>query len=470
MVGITSYGGYVPRYRLSRELVGKAMGQRFAGGERAVASFDEDSFTMANEAAMNCLKGVDSSAVGAVYFASVSPPYIEKQISTLIGTVCDLPEGIATADFAGSARASTAALRQALELAGGGSGKQSLVCAADIRPFEPGTDLEQLFGDAAAAVLVGDKDPIASLLGTFSVSEEFLDYWRKKDDSSMQRGDAAFIQSYGYQRIVKKCVKGLLSQQGVGPADVSKLILNALDARGPQSVAKSLEFSEEQFLDPMMGSVGDAGNASALMLLISALEKAQPGDKLLLCNYSAGNADAFLFEVTPAIEGVRDGRRGVSHYMEMRRELPVYEKMLKFRGLLPAESVSPFASATLAWKEIKQNLKLLGVKCQECGRISYPRRHVCPNCLTKDRFDDFRLPSTGTVYTFAKDYLYPSPESPTGMAVVDLDGGGRFYGQVADADPKQIKIGMQVEMVMRRFHEGDGFVNYFWKLRPTSVS
>jgi len=26
---------------------------------------------------------------------------------------------------------------------------------------------------------------------------------------------------------------------------------------------------------------------------------------------------------------------------------------------------------------------------------------------------------------------------------------------------------MPVELTFRRFHQGDGFYNYFWKLRPT---
>ena len=465
MVGITSYGAYVPRYRLSRDVMGKAWGQRFVGGERAVANFDEDSFTMANEAAGNCLMGADPKSVGAVYFASVSAPYIEKEISSLIGTVWNLEREVSTADFAGSTRASTAALKAALEGAQADPRKQVLVCAADIRPSQPGSELEQYFGDAAAAVLVGAKDPIATVVGSYSVAEEFLDTWRKKDDDFVRRGDTAFIQGYGYQRLVRQCVAGLLSQQGLGVGDVARLILNAQDPRSPQAVAKKLEFSDEQLLDPLMTSVGDAGNASALMLLIHALDQAKPGDRLLLCNYGAGNADAFLFQVTDAIEQ-RRVERGVSYYLKRRRELPNCEKLLRFRGQVPDEGIRPFASVALAWKELKQNLKLLGQKCNQCGRLFYPRRHVCPGCGAKDDFQDVRLASTGRVFTFTRDYLYPSPDAPTGMAVADIDGGGRFYGQVADCDPAEIEIGMPVELVLRRYHEGDDFVNYFWKLRP----
>ena len=57
MVGIVAYGAYVPRLRLNRQAVYDA-NKWFAGGlrglakgERSMANWDEDSITMAVEAA-----------------------------------------------------------------------------------------------------------------------------------------------------------------------------------------------------------------------------------------------------------------------------------------------------------------------------------------------------------------------------------------------------------------------------------
>ncbi|MBW1674118.1 MAG: 3-hydroxy-3-methylglutaryl CoA synthase, partial [Deltaproteobacteria bacterium] len=67
MVGICSYGGYVPRYRLNRMVIFEAMGWMNAAtianakGEKAVANFDEDSVTMAVAAGIDCLEGIDRS-------------------------------------------------------------------------------------------------------------------------------------------------------------------------------------------------------------------------------------------------------------------------------------------------------------------------------------------------------------------------------------------------------------------------
>ena len=72
MAGIVSYGGYVPRYRLDRNLIYKSMGWMNPGtianarGEKAVANFDEDSITMAVAASIDALKS-DRSKVEGVY-------------------------------------------------------------------------------------------------------------------------------------------------------------------------------------------------------------------------------------------------------------------------------------------------------------------------------------------------------------------------------------------------------------------
>ena len=48
MPGITAYGAYIPLHRLSRAEIARAWGGKTAPGERAVASYDEDSLTMAH--------------------------------------------------------------------------------------------------------------------------------------------------------------------------------------------------------------------------------------------------------------------------------------------------------------------------------------------------------------------------------------------------------------------------------------
>ena len=466
MVGITRHGVYIPKYRLNRDILARAWGPQFLSGERAVANYDEDSLTMATEAALNCLRGIDPKSVDGLIFASTTSPYLEKQASTLVATAADLTEEIFTADHLSSIRAGTAALKSAVDAVKGGSAKRILVAASDSRRGEPGSDSEQLFGDAAAAILVGDTGVAVSIEGNYSLSEEFMDGWRKQDDIFLQKGDAAFIQAYGYARIVQNCVQGILRKYEMNISDISQFVFSAPDRRAYSRVVKSLNLAPGSFMeDPLLSTVGDTGTAAPLVLLVAALEKARPGDRLLLCSYGAGNSDAFLFQVTPEVERLRE-QRGLADYQTSKKSLTNYEKFLKFQNTLPNDPLSPYSSWALLWKEKKQNLQLYGTRCKKCGTFAYPRRRVCQKCNAKDEYEDAKLPRRGKIYTFGKDYLFPSPDPPTVMAVADMDGGGRFYGQLTDCDPVQVKIGMPVELTFRRFHQGEGFYNYFWKLRP----
>ena len=467
MVGITSYGVYIPRYRLSRDIVAKAWGPRFISGERAVANHDEDSLTMATEAALNCLLGIDPKTVDGLIFASTTSPYLEKQASTLVATAVDLPVEIYTADHLSSIRAGMAALKSAMDAVKGGSARNILVAAVDSRKGEPGSDSEQLLGDGSAAVMVGGTGVVASLEGVYSLSEEFMDSWRKQDDDFIQKGDAAFVQAYGYGRMVPECIRGILKKYEMKISDIARFVIPAPDSRVYARLTKTLNLPAGSYLeDPLLATVGDTGAAAPFMLLAAALEKAKAGERILLCGYGAGNADAFLVQVTPEIERLKD-RRGISHYQASKKPLTNYEKFLKFQSTLPNEPLEPYSSWALLWKEKKQNLQLYGTRCKKCGTFAYPRRRVCLKCSAKDEYEDVKLPRRGKIYTLAKDYLFPNPDPPTVMAVADMEGGGRFYGQVTDCDPAQVAIGMPVELTFRKFHQGEGFYNYFWKLRPT---
>ncbi|UCC59399.1 MAG: 3-hydroxy-3-methylglutaryl CoA synthase, partial [Dehalococcoidia bacterium] len=90
MAGIVSYGAYIPIYRLNRESMWLTWGGMPVSGERAVANFDEDSITMAVEAGINCLQGIDHNEVDGLFLASTSTPYKEKQCANLVAEALDL--------------------------------------------------------------------------------------------------------------------------------------------------------------------------------------------------------------------------------------------------------------------------------------------------------------------------------------------------------------------------------------------
>jgi len=101
MVGITSYGAYIPFYRLPRTEVAKAWNNPMlmAPGEMAVRNYDQDSLTMAVEASVDCLTGTDRKLVDGFFLASTTFPYKEKMVSTIGAQALDLRSDIRTSDF-----------------------------------------------------------------------------------------------------------------------------------------------------------------------------------------------------------------------------------------------------------------------------------------------------------------------------------------------------------------------------------
>ena len=69
MIGITSYGAYIPRLRLNRMSIVQGMGwfapaiMMVSQGERSMCNWDEDSITMAVAASRDCVAGMDKGAI-----------------------------------------------------------------------------------------------------------------------------------------------------------------------------------------------------------------------------------------------------------------------------------------------------------------------------------------------------------------------------------------------------------------------
>jgi uncharacterized OB-fold protein len=153
----------------------------------------------------------------------------------------------------------------------------------------------------------------------------------------------------------------------------------------------------------------------------------------------------------------------VQRWLDSKAVLPSYDKYLKFRRLIEVEEVNDVVTNVLEFKELKQDLRLYGSRCLECGMLQYPMAHVCLQCHAQERMEDARIARRGNVFTFTVDHLIANLQHPLPMAVVDADGGGRLYLQVADAD--DIRIDEPVVFTYRRLHEGAGNRNYYWKAR-----
>jgi hydroxymethylglutaryl-CoA synthase len=470
MAGIESYGAYIPIYRLNREELAKVWGGGYKKGERAVANCDEDSITMAVEAVLDCIGGIERDSIDGLYFASTTSPYRVKKAATIIAAAADLRRDIFTVDFTNSFGAGAGALRAALDAVNAGSARRTIVVASDCQIAPPNSTFESNFGDGAAALLIGDANPAATLKGNYTISSDFLDVWRReKGDPYVRTWEDRFVVDHGYMAHLREAVAHLLKTLSLTIQDVAKVAYYGPDSRSHGAMARSLGLGKGQIQDPMFDFLGNTGAAFFMMILVAALEQAKAGDQILAASYGDG-ADAFLLNVTPQIEKIKN-RKGVGHHLASKMMLPNYGTYLRFRNLMEWEKTpmpDPESSVTVMWRDEKALIRGRGHKCTACGHVQFPPQRVCMWCQERGQFEEVRISDKrGKLFTFSLDERAVfALDLPNVLAIVDLEGGGRVYGQLTDRDPNQIKIGMPIELTFRKFHEGAGFHNYSWKCRP----
>jgi len=128
--------------------------------------------------------------------------------------------------------------------------------------------------------------------------------------------------------------------------------------------------------------------------------------------------------------------------------------------------VQPAPASPMFWRFNPEVYRLIGMKCKDCGHITYPRSKICPACGSFS-VEEHKLPRRGTVHTFCINWTPPpNLEPPIVNVIVDLEGGGRYQGLITEvANPEEVKIGTKVEMVLRKVMTDRGLKIYGYKLR-----
>lgn len=476
MAGIVSYGAYIPMYRLSRAVLGQVWGGG-GKGEKAICNCDEDSITMAVEAARDCLKGTDRQTVDALYFASTTAPFKEKQSASFVAAALDLPEGVATSDFGNSLRAGTLALRSALDAVKAGSARKALVVVADCRLPAPNTAGEGALGDGAAALLIGATDVAVEFEASAYTYSEFLDVWRLETDRFQRQWEERFIQDEGYVSHMKKAITAFLKANKLAAKDFTRAAIYGPNARSHQAVATAVGIDAKTQLEaPLYDSVGHTGAALALMVLVQALEDARPGDRVLFGNWGDGT-DVHSLKVTPAIEKIKD-RRAIKRHLASKVMLENYGKYLTFRNLVVSDDgaawqtappmTRPRTALTAMWRDRNWVYRCHGHHCTKCGKTQFPLQKRCMYCQAEEKFlEEVPLSDRkGVLFTYSMDERTAVTDPPNILGAVNLEGEVRIFSQVTDRDVKSIKVGMPMEMTFRRIHDALGVHNYFWKCRP----
>jgi len=459
LAGIVSYGTYIPYFRITRAALG---GGR---GERAVAGYDEDSTSLAVEAAREALPG--APPIDSLLFATTTPPYAEKLGATIIHAACNLPAAVTALDLAGSTRAGLAGLLSGVDLAA--AGRTTLLCSSDVVIGAPEGPRERGGGDASVAFVLGDEQKsIAKLVGRASVTEEVLDVWRTAEMPFARQWEDRFGAD-ALLPLMREAATQAIQAAGLQPADLATVIADGTNARAVKALPRALGLKPEQLADDLAASVGRAGTAHAGLLLARALDAAAPGDRIAVV-VGADGADAAVFEVTERIAEGRP-RHTVDAWIESKRNDLAANTYHKWRGVLPFEPprrpdpdrpAAPPMRRGDRWK-----YGFVGSRCTACQTANLPPQRVCVACGAVDQMqEEAYADATCRVVTFTLDRLAYTLQPPVVAAVLDFEKGGRIQCELTDVDPKAVAIGDELEMSFRYLYTADGIHNYFWKARP----
>lgn len=478
MIGITGFGAYIPRRRLSRRSIVEANKwfnpalASMAKGERAVCNWDEDVLTMAVEATRDGLNGGAVDDLGAIFLCSTSLPFQDRLNAGILRAALMLPEDALALDVASCLRSGTSGLVGALKMLKGAP--QRILCvASDKRRTKGGSVQELQYGDGAAAIVLGSEGVVAEYIGCGQVAEDFVDHYRTNEMVFDYGWEERWIRDEGYREIMPRAVKALFASTGLKPGDVHHLIVPAARSVATQ-LTRAIGVGEEALHDYLDIQVGDCGTAHSLLMLADLLQQAEPDRTIVLLGWGQG-CDALAFRTTGAIKCALP-HLGVKGCLARRTQDTNYTRHLAFNQLMVLDhglraETDRSTSLSALYRNRQMITALVGGRCSRCGTAQYPRSEICvnPNCRADGTQEPYSFRDIrARVQSWTSDNLIYCPDPPQRFGMVAFEGGGRLMVDFTDTEDGELEVGAPVRMVFRikEFDKVRGFAKYFWKAVP----
>jgi uncharacterized OB-fold protein len=116
-----------------------------------------------------------------------------------------------------------------------------------------------------------------------------------------------------------------------------------------------------------------------------------------------------------------------------------------------------------------ENPVLQGSLCGSCGKVSFPRKSICPGCLSKENLEEKVLSRQGELYSYSVAHVAPEGfKAPYAFGLVVLPEGLRLFSILQDCEPFEevLKIGLPVQLdlgAIVKNEEGDDVFSYVFK-------
>ena len=329
-IGITTYGVYIPRFRIRVEDIARVWGDNpndikkgLLVSEKSVPDQDEDTATIAVEAARSALRrsGLTGTDIGAIYVGSESHPYAVKPTATIVAEAVQATPELMAADYEFACKAGTAALQTCLGLVAADYIKFGMAIGADTSQGAPADALEYTAAAGGAAYVVGKNRVIAEIEDTYSYTTDTSDFWRREGQQYPKHG-GRFTGEPGYFRHVVAGARGLLEKMHSNPEEFDFAVFHQPNGKFPRSVAATLGFSPEQIRQGLVvEKLGNTYSASSLIGLASVLDAAEPGSRIFMTSFGSGaGSDSFALRVTEEINSLQGHSPTVAELLER----PIY--------------------------------------------------------------------------------------------------------------------------------------------------
>ncbi len=346
-VGIVGYGAYVPRYRLPATEISRVWTGGHGGApihEKAVPGPDEDTATIAIEAARNALArsgGLDPSELGAVWVGSESHPYAVKPTGTILAETIGAVPHVLTGDWEFACKAGTEAFQAATGMVGSGMIDYALAVGADTAQGRPGDALEYTAAAGGSAFILGpvegERQTLAVIEGSLSYVTDTPDFWRRAYQHYPEHG-ARFTGEPAYFKHTLAAGSELLQALGAEPGDYAYAVLHQPNTKFPLKAGGKLGFSRAQLMPGLLVNViGNTYAGSSLTGLTAVLDVAQPGERVFVVSFGSGaGSDAFSLRMTDALAERRHLAPSTQAYIDRRVEIDYalyarYRKKLRIK-------------------------------------------------------------------------------------------------------------------------------------------
>ena len=437
-----------------------------------MCNWDEDALTMAVEAGRRCIARVPRSAPAALSLASTTLPFADRSNATLVGEALGLPDTISTADRAGSLRAATTALAEAAQCA---DEALRLIIASDTRMAQPGSTAEMEYGAGAVALLAtsdaraGGYEPLATIDSAAHISADFVDHYRMSGEPFDYTLEERWVRDEGAAKLIPAAASRALALANVRPESVDHFAMPGT-ARTCAHVAQRSGLAHARVHCGLREECGDLGAAQPLLLLLSMLAAARPGQRLLLIGFGQG-ADALVLTAGEAAAQAAESE--LTHALARTRSELHYTRYLAHRGLLAPDfgmraERDERTAQSVAWRKHRELAAFIGGRCSACGAVQFPKSRVCvnPDCRRTDTQSEHRLADTaGRVRSFTEDWQAYTPHPPCIYGNIGLEAGGNLLMELTDVEPGELEVGADVRFVFRikDIDRRRAYRRYFWK-------